>query len=375
MHKVLAINEQTCISRRSTILIGDHPILNQATPAPVDQIHAQFISEGVPLAVKAARKALAEAKLQPFEITHIVSTTCTDSANPGYDHLVVKELGLFSSVEKVLLHGVGCSGGLAALRTAANLALGHSFRSKPARILCVALEINTPLARSELERIHVDQEVRLGVCLFSDGAGAVVLSNGLGTSAASPAAVPVYSLLDWQHETLPDSQDELGFDVNPHGWKVILTPAVPVLTAAALPSSFDALVQRAAADMLTPGYEEPADFDWAIHPGGAKILTAAQKALSLTPAHMRASYDIYRNHGNTSSATIFSVLDRHRQKDMDTMAPDGRAREFVVACAFGPGITVETCLLKRHGLGGKSCGVATPPLSDGEADISDRAVT
>jgi hypothetical protein len=29
-------------------------------------------------------------------------------------------------LEKVLLHGVGCSGGLAALRTAANLALRHT---------------------------------------------------------------------------------------------------------------------------------------------------------------------------------------------------------------------------------------------------------
>lgn len=84
-----------------------------------------------------------------------------------------------------------------------------------------------------------------------------------------------------------------------------------------------------------------ADFDWALHPGGAKILTSCQKTLGLTVDHLRASYDIYRTRGNSSSATIFSVLNRLRQPDM------GEGRENVVACAFGPGIAVETCILKR----------------------------
>ena len=74
------------------------------------------------------RKAVEQWGGHLSEITHVVSTTCTNSANPGYDHYVVKELGLNTSIEKVLLHGVGCSGGLAALRTAANIALGSSFR-------------------------------------------------------------------------------------------------------------------------------------------------------------------------------------------------------------------------------------------------------
>jgi len=42
-----------------------------------------------------------------------------------------------------------------------------------------------------------------------------------------------------------------------------------------------------------------------------------------------ASYEVYMNHGNSSSATIFSVMNTLRQSGSKD------AREDVVACAFG----------------------------------------
>jgi fungal type III polyketide synthase len=120
---------------------------------------------------------------------------------------------------------------------------------------------------------------------------------------------------------------------------------------------------------MPSSYRDAADFDWAMHPGGATILSGAEKALSITPEHMRASYDTYINHGNSSSATILSVLDRLRHKDMDAMAPAGRVKDYVVGCAFGPGIAVEMCMLKRN-LGTPSSvltGLQTPPETESEA--------
>ena len=144
----------------------------------------------------------------------MVSTTCTNSANPGFDHFVTKELGMKSNVEKVLLHGVGCSGGMAAIRTAANLALGSSHRNKPARVLVLACELSSVLVRSELDSIHQTQKTRIGVCLFGDCASSCVLSNGIGDD---PSAGPVYELLGWKHEVLEDTENDLGFDVDPQG--------------------------------------------------------------------------------------------------------------------------------------------------------------
>lgn len=93
--------------------------------------------------------------------------------------------------------------------------------------------------------------------------------------------------------------------------------------------------------------------------------------MDITPEHMRASYDTYIKHGNSSSATILSVMDRLRQKDMDEMAPGGKVKDFVVGCAFGPGITIEMCMLKRNlnhvrrVLVDRAGGDMTPPDSEG----------
>lgn len=166
------------------------------------------------LSVNACKKAIREWGGTVNEITHIISTTCTNSANPGFDHFVVKQLGIKSSVEKILLHGIGCSGGMAAMRTAAHLALGSSYRGKPARILVLACEISSLLVRSELDSINEEQKTRVGVCLFSDCASAAVISNGVGDAECSK---PVYELLGWKHQIIDDTEEDLGFDVDPLG--------------------------------------------------------------------------------------------------------------------------------------------------------------
>ena len=60
--------------------------------------------------------------------------------------------------------------------------------------------------------------------------------------------------------------------------------------------------------------------------------------MDLTPEHMRASYEIYMEYGNSSSATIMSVMDRLRKSE---------GKEDVIATAFGPGISLEMMVLKR----------------------------
>ncbi|GJN86267.1 type III polyketide synthase [Purpureocillium lilacinum] len=341
MAKVLSINRAAGIESRASIAPPDDPMYNQQNAPSIADLHKIFILEGVPLAISAAKKAIKESALELDRITHVVSATCTDSANPGFDHSVVKGLGITHRVEKVLLHGVGCSGGLAALRTAANLALGHTARGLPARVLCVALEVNTPMVRSELDSIQESQQVRIAACLFSDAATAVVLSNGIGEQAE-----PVYELLGWDHRIIPDTESELGFDVDPAGWKAILTPRVPQVTAAAMLPTFEDLL--AALPPLPPTYSAATDFDWVLHPGGPAILANAERALSLTRQHLRASYDVYVNRGNSGSATIYSVLDRLRCMDADTSSDNEGRREYIVACAFGPGVAVEMCILRRR---------------------------
>lgn len=147
---------------------------------------------------------------------------------------------------------------------------------------------------------------------------------------------------------------------------MVLSPRVPKMTAEQLQPTFADLL--ASVPELPPSYRAAADFDWAMHPGGATILSGAERAMGITPEHMRASYDTYMNHGNSSSATIFSVLDRLRDKDMDAYAPGGAPKEYIIGCAFGPGIAVETCVLKRNM---RTRGIDTPPETESEASHSE----
>ena len=333
----------------------DHPLVNQKDAPDITALNNFFKEEGVRLSVNACKKAIEEWGGDLSEITHVVSTTCTNSANPGFDHFVVKELGVNPSIEKILLHGVGCSGGLAAIRAACNLALGSSYQRKPARILVLACEISSLLVRSELDSINKEQKTRIGVCLFSDCASACVLSNGVGPEPFGGKAA--FDLLGWEHKIIEDTENDLGFDVDPLGeqghsarydtstdkilgWKVVLTPRVPSVAAAAVSPVFESLI--GSIPSLHNTSTKPvsaADFDWALHPGGSTIITGVQSAMDLTEEHLRASYEIYVNYGNSSSATIMAVMNQLRNM--------GEGRENVVACAFGPGIALEMMIMRR----------------------------
>ena len=354
MRELLSINHNTGIRRRSSIINQDHPLLNQEDAPSISQLNQIFAREGVPLAVRAAQKALQEAQIDINRITHIVCTTNTDSGSrTGIDRLLKNGLGVTASPELVFFHGEGALG---TLRTAANLALGYTSRTKPAHVLCIALEINTTMLRSELDSVHELQEARSGVCLFSDCASAVLLSNGSGE-----AARPIFDLLRWNQRTIPDTEKDFGFDVHRTGkpggsgqsattrsslagWKPHLSHRLPNSLNGALGPGYIDLIGVPESQGERP---HPAKFDWAMEPFGGPILSVAEDTLDITAEHLRASYDIYNKHGHTGSAAFFSVLDRLHSKDMDSVTSQGIGRDFVIGCSLGPGIVLDMCMLRR----------------------------
>lgn len=121
------------------------------------------------------------------------------------------------------------------------------------------------------------------------------------------------------------------------GWKVVLTNRVPKLTTSAVPNMFEDLVSSIP-ELVDSGKFKATDYDWALHPGGATIITGIQKTMRLTEQHLRASYEVYIAHGNSSSASIFSVFNQ---------LLSGPTMDHIVACSFGPGIAVEMMMLRR----------------------------
>lgn len=168
---------------------------------------------------------MCEAKISAEDITHTVAVTCTSTGIPGYDLLVDQSLGLSPAVDRTLLHGVGCAGGLAIMRAAAQLADGASFRGRPACILAFACELSSPNFRHELEEAQRCTDLTsLGIAaaLFSDAAAAFVLCNDLAMESR-PKTRPIFDLVEWGHATIPKTVQHVGFYPEPEGKQRILT--------------------------------------------------------------------------------------------------------------------------------------------------------
>ncbi|KAM5457534.1 hypothetical protein MaudCBS49596_000729 [Microsporum audouinii] len=344
LKKLLEINHGSGIDTRSAIQSFEKGFGCQAEPPSIKELDGFYRENGVNLAVQACRKALGEWAGRPSDITHTIAVTCTNQGNPGYDLLVNRKLDLPLNTERILLHGVGCAGGLAIMRTAAQIASGAAARGKPARILAFACELCTPNVRHDLaeaEDCTDPDNLNIAGVLFSDAAAAFVLCNEYGLSSSSSSSSekePLFQLLEWGNTTIPDSVQHMGFFAEMGGFRTILTRDVPTYTKRAIRPLFDQLLPSYC-DKIEAAKLDVADFDWALHPGGEAIIIGAKDELGLTEDQLRATKQIYKTRGNSSSPTVLAVLDLLR-----TM---GRGKDHVVATSFGPGLVCEMALLKR----------------------------
>ncbi|KAE8140342.1 thiolase-like protein [Aspergillus pseudotamarii] len=339
--KTLQINGKSRIQLRRTAVPFDDLFWSDPKLPDIADCDALFRKYGVPVAEEAARKALADWNGSLNDITHIIVVTCTNTANPGLDYMICERLGLQRNVQRTLLHGVGCAGGAAALRTANEFLLGAAFQGKPGRALVVACEICTIFFRSMLEDIVKAQETNVAITLFGDGAGAMVLSNGICTKASERA--PLWNILNCRTTLLEDSASNIQFNIRPHGYHPVITKEVPGQTSAALPSGFHDLISSTPSLCSDKSNFDPSSYDWALHPGGYSIVVRAQSALGITEHHLRKTYEVYRSRGNTSSSTVISVINE-LAKEQGT--PEF-GRNKVIVAAFGPGITMEMAVMTR----------------------------
>jgi predicted naringenin-chalcone synthase len=266
-----------------------------------------------PLAGRAAAEALAEARLRPAEVTHLVTVSCTGFFAPGVDGALIRDLGLPPTVARTHVGFMGCHGALNGLRVA------HAFAgSQPgARVLLVAVE---------LASLHYhygwDPQRVVANALFSDGAAAAVGAAGGPDGAWRLAATGSC--------VFADSADAMTWTVGDHGFAMTLSKAVPGLIARHLRPWLEDWLSGHGLTIEGVG-------SWAVHPGGPRILTAVAQGLALPAEALVASREVLRDGGNMSSPTVLFILRRLR---------DGGGPRPAVALAFGPGLVAEAALFR-----------------------------
>nr|OQO24407.1 hypothetical protein B0A51_08626 [Rachicladosporium sp. CCFEE 5018] len=312
---------------------GTHAFGTNKDPPTIAELDKFFRIEGVKLAVEACKAALSESGIAVDQITHTVAVTCTNQGSPGYDLLVHQQLGLSPGVNRTLLHGVGCAGGLSVIRAASQVVLAATARGKPAHVLGFACELSTPLLRRELADAAKSpaRDVSIASALFSDGAAAFLMTNDRGLGASKP----LFEVLACESALIPGTLGHMGCYADSQGYRTILTRDVPRSVKLSVEPMFTSLLSDCF-DLGLPN--EANDFDWALHPGGRAIIDSIQATMALDHDRLRATNEIYRTRGNSSSPTVLIVLDKLR-----SMGP----RDHIVAASFGPGLSIEMALLKH----------------------------
>ncbi len=187
----------------------------------------------------------------------------------------------------------------------------------------------------------------VSVALFGDGAAATVAvgprfrggeahGGGNGTGAAMLAgrvARRPARIVDSRSVLFPGSEDMMGFDTTDTGLKIFLLPKVPRFLRAELPGP---LAEFLAGHGL--GLDDVTHF--LLHPGGRKVLAALEGRLGLRPAQTRLSWEVLRDYGNLSSATVLFLLHRFERE----AAP--REGDYGLMVAVGPGFSAEMVLLQ-----------------------------
>ena len=129
----------------------------------------------------------------------------------------------------------------------------------------------------------------------------------------------------------PDTLDIMGWNVDPQGFGVIFDRAIPPFAEEHVAAAITGILGRAGLGL--------SDIDrFACHPGGAKVIAALERALSLQQGSLDHERAVLSEYGNMSAPTALFVLERLIQSGLPLRT---------LLTAMGPGFTASCVSLTR----------------------------
>lgn len=297
-----------------------HAVIDPATfferPLTTRERNDLYIQHANNLGEEALRRCLTLSGREASEIDSLVVISCTGYEIPGLDLTLAKRLGLRSDIRRTCILGMGCYAAFPGINRARDAVLAFP----DAKVLVLAIELCSLHFQSD-----DSDEMVVSNALFADGAAAVLLE---GRSDR-----PSIRIVDTLTLTNYDTLEHMAFRVTDHGFRMVLSSYVPQILGLAIEDFADQLLER---NGLT---RDEVTF-WAIHPGGKKILDHLQERLGLDDPAMRFSREVMRDYGNMSSPTVLFVLEAIQRSG------EPKPGDYGVMMAFGPGLTMESCLVR-----------------------------
>lgn len=270
------------------------------------------------LGEQALCRALHHAELEPRELGALFFTSVTGISSPSIDALLINRMGLSTNIRRVPIFGLGCVAGAAGIARAADYV--RAYPSQSAALVSVEL-CSLTIQRDDLSVANL-----ISSGLFADGSAAAIVT-GDDVDAVGPQIVATRSVF------YPETEEMMGWNVSEKGFKITLSPDVPVLIRKNLGRDVDAFLADHQLTRNDIG-------SWVLHTGGPKVLEATAAALELNNGQLDASWDCLKRVGNLSSASVLVVLEdvmRNRRPEPGTVG---------LLAAMGPGFCSELVLLK-----------------------------
>jgi alkylresorcinol/alkylpyrone synthase len=312
LNAMMAIVDNSQVRRRFFI----HPVDYIIEPRPLGTVTREYQEYAIQLGQQVAESSLQKAGLSPSDVDLLITTSCTGFMIPSLDAHLINRMGFRPDVRRVPITELGCAAGAAALGRSTDF-----VRAYPnATTLVVAVE----LPSLAFQRGDLSQANLISTILFGDGAAAAVVT---GRPARGPKILEVASHL------LPDTIDAMGFDLQGDGFHIILSKEVPGLIR-------DRIKQILCATLTRRGLKMSDISAYILHPGGRALLQAIQDEIGLTEDDTKPSWNVLRECGNQSSASVLFVLDEWLRT---RTVPRGA---YGMLAAFGPGFSAETALLE-----------------------------
>ena len=304
-------------TRSLALPLSCYPELSGFTEA-----NSSYVDVAVELGEQAVRSALEAAHVAPDEVDAIVVVSSTGVAVPTIDARIASRVGFRPDIKRIPLFGLGCVAG------AAGMARVHDYlRGFPGH---VAVLLSVELCSLTLQRDDTSIPALIGVCLFGDGAAAVV-ATGADRVPVAPTAYPGPSVLSTRSRLFPDTVDVMGWDVSSKGFGLVMSRDVPNMADNYLGDEVDSFLSD-------HGLTKDDISTWICHPGGPKVLDAIERAVGLPSEANVHSRNSMRENGNMSSVSVLDVLHR----TLATPPPNG---SLGVMVAMGPGFSFELLLL------------------------------
>ncbi|WP_044641013.1 type III polyketide synthase [Risungbinella massiliensis] len=315
IERYLPIFENTNIERRSFSKpiewfeeVHHFPTRNEA-----------YVEMASKLAIEAIQKCIEKSPFTLEQIDHLFFVSSTGLSTPSIDAHLINQLQLKRNIRRTPIWGLGCAGGVAGLSRAYEYVTAFPDQ--------IAVVVTVELCGLTFRRNDLSKSNLVATSLFADGAAAVLVAG------RKVSLQEIYPIIHSSHSTIwYNSLDVMGWDVAEDGLQVVFSRDIPTIVKE--------YVEPVVRDYLQEHSLSIQDITRMIsHPGGKKVLHAYEEALNVPPERFQHAYDVLRDNGNMSSATVLFVL----EKELEQIHTNG---EWGLMSALGPGFSSELLLLQ-----------------------------